>query len=68
MIKEISISLPAKEALSEQSVKQFVTQELGLGPDSLFTVQVVKRSIDARNRNIKMNLKLPYYPKQPNTK
>jgi uncharacterized FAD-dependent dehydrogenase len=58
MIKEISISLPAKEALSEQSVKQFVTQELGLGSSSLFTVQVVKRSIDARNRNIKMNLKL----------
>jgi len=58
MIKEISISIPAKEALSEQSVKQSVSNELGLSSEIPFSVQVVKRSIDARNRNIKMNLKL----------
>ncbi len=58
MIKEISICIPAKEALSEQSIKQSVSNELGLSSDVSFTFQVIKRSIDARNRNIKMNLKL----------
>jgi hypothetical protein len=58
MVKEILLCLSPKEAFSEQLVKQIVADELAINSETIFSVQAVKRSIDARNRNIKINLKV----------
>lgn len=58
MKKEINLVVSPQTAYNEQLLKQEVAEQLGLKPtDSLF-IQPLRRSIDARSRNIKINLKI----------
>ncbi len=65
MIKEVQLCLTPQQAKSEQAIKAFVINELGLNPESSFSILPIKQSIDARNRNIKINLKARVFIDEP---
>ena len=65
MIKELQLCLSPQQAKSEQSIKEVVINELGLNPESSISIQPLKQSIDARNRNIKINLKVRIFIDEP---
>ena len=56
MKKEIVLSVEPKVAFTEQLLKERLAQETGI-PANEFSVQLLRRSIDARSRHIKINLK-----------
>lgn len=58
MIQELQLRLLPEEAVNEQSLKQVVARETGSALQSIHTVRVLKRSIDARQRTIYVNVKL----------
>lgn len=61
MIQEYQIRVLPEQAASEQSIKKFLSQDKGLDMLSLTAVRVLKRSIDARQRTIFVNLKVRCY-------
>lgn len=56
MKKTIQLQLAPKVAYTEQLLKEEIAEQLSLKPFEQFFIQPVKRSIDARGRNIKINL------------
>lgn len=58
MKKELNLALAPHIAYDEQLLKQQVAQELSLKPSDSLWVKILRRSVDARSRNIKINLKL----------
>ncbi len=56
MKKTIQLQLPPQTAFNEQLLKEEIRSSLFLNPGDTFFVQPAKRSIDARGRNIKINL------------
>lgn len=58
MIQELQLRLLPEEAVNEQSLKQVVARETGSTLQSIHAVRVLKRSIDARQRTIYVNVKL----------
>ncbi|MCD7929981.1 MAG: FAD-binding protein [Tannerellaceae bacterium] len=58
MIKEIQLRVLPEQAANEQALKQVVSRETGEGTDSIKAVRILKRSIDARQRTIFVNLKV----------
>ena len=58
MIQELQLRILPEEAVSEQSLKQVVARETGTSVPYIHTVRVLKRSIDARQRTIYVNVKL----------
>ena len=58
MIRELQLRLLPEEAASEQSLKRVVARETGEALDNVCAVRVLKRSIDARQRTIFVNVKL----------
>ncbi|MCD7975669.1 MAG: FAD-binding protein [Tannerellaceae bacterium] len=58
MIKEIQLRLLPQEAASEQSLKQVAARETGENSLNIQAVRVLKRSIDARQRTVYVNIKL----------
>ncbi|MBK6520847.1 MAG: FAD-binding protein [Sphingobacteriaceae bacterium] len=67
MLQKIQIQVSPTIAFNEQLLKEEVKQFLSLGDQALF-VKPVRRSIDARNRNIKVNLTLHVFvDEQPST-
>ncbi|MDR2389148.1 MAG: NAD(P)/FAD-dependent oxidoreductase, partial [Tannerellaceae bacterium] len=58
MIKELLLRILPEQAANEQSLKQVITMETGFDPSEIKAVRVLKRSIDARNRTVYVNLKL----------
>ena len=56
MIAEYNIRVLPQVAFSEQSIKEYLVQEKGLDAQSLTAVRVLKKSIDARQRTIFVNL------------
>lgn len=65
MQKELNIAVAAHIAYNEQLLKQEVTQQLSLKPSDTFFIKPLRRSIDARSRNIKVNLKLSVWINEP---
>lgn len=61
MIKELSIRLLPRQAASESSIKDFVCREYALNPHEVEAVSVLKRSIDARKRQVMVNLTIRIY-------
>jgi uncharacterized FAD-dependent dehydrogenase len=57
MIKELQLRILPEQATSEQSLKQVAAAETGFDPSDI-AVRVLKRSIDARQRTVYVNLKL----------
>lgn len=58
MIQELQLRILPEEAVSEQSLKQVVARETGTSVPHIHAVRVLKRSIDARQRTIFVNVKL----------
>jgi len=61
MQKEIIIKVSPKEASSTESIKQKVASQLDIQISEIKAVRIVKRSIDARQRNVFVNLTLNIY-------
>ena len=61
MIKELQLRLLPQQAVNEQSIKAYLAQEYAVSPESLTAVRVLKRSVDARQRTIFVNLKVRLY-------
>lgn len=56
MIHEYQLRVLPEQAASEQALKQYIGREKGLDVRTLTAVHVLKRSIDARQRTIYVNL------------
>lgn len=56
MIHEYQLRILPEQAASEQSLKQYISREKGLDVRSINAIRILKRSIDARQRTIYVNL------------
>ena len=61
MIEEYQIRILPEQAASEEGIKRYLSQEKGIDVRTLNQVRVLKRSIDARQRTIYVNLKVRAY-------
>ena len=61
MIQEYQIRILPEQAASEEGIKRYLSKEKGLDVRTLNQVRVLKRSIDARQRTIYVNLKVRAY-------
>lgn len=61
MIQEYQIRILPEQAASEEGIKRYLAKEKGLDVRTFNQVRVLKRSIDARQRTIFVNLKVRAY-------
>ena len=61
MIQEFQIRVLPEQAANEQSLKQFIGHDKGLDTRTIHALRILKRSIDARQRTIYVNLKVRLY-------
>lgn len=61
MVEEYQLRLLPEEAYSEDTIRQYLSQEKGFDVAAIRAVRVVKRSIDARHRRVLVNLKVRAY-------
>ena len=61
MIKEISVRVTPKVATLSDELRLFVSTVENIDINSIKSIRIVKRSIDARQRNVMVNLKLRVY-------
>ena len=61
MIQEYQIRVLPVVASSEQNIRQFVAEDKGIDVRTINAVRVLKRSIDARQRTIFINLTVRVY-------
>jgi len=65
MITEIDIVLSPKEASDEKYYKPILAQKLKTNPDKITGIQILRKSIDARRRNVKINLRFRIAVNEP---
>ena len=65
MIKELNVRVVPKVAATEALLVQRVADELGIAPRRIGSVRVVRSSIDARQRQVMVNLSLKIYIDEP---
>lgn len=61
MVNEYQIRVIPQVAASEEDICKFISNEFGLDMHAITAIQVVRRSIDARQRTIYVNLKVRVY-------
>ena len=61
MIQEHQIRILPEQAANEQSIKLFISKDKGIDARTIKAIRVLKRSIDARQRTIFVNLKVRLY-------
>ncbi|MBQ9232315.1 MAG: FAD-binding protein [Prevotella sp.] len=61
MIQEFDLRVVPQTAANEQSLREYVAQEKGLDVRTMTHLRVLRRSIDARQRTIFVNLKVRIY-------
>ena len=61
MIRELQLRILPEQAASEQSIAVYVAREQSMDIRSIKSVRVLKRSIDARQRTVMVNLKVRVY-------
>ena len=61
MIQEFQIRVLPEQAANEHNIKQYLHKEKGLDLNSTSHIRILKRSIDARQRTIYINLKVRVY-------
>ena len=61
MIQEYQIRILPEQAANEQSIKLFISKDKGIDARTIKAIRVLKRSIDARQRTIYVNLKVRLY-------
>jgi uncharacterized protein len=65
MQTKIQLQVSPKTAVNEQLLKEEAISNLGLSPREEVHIKLLKRSIDARNRNIKINVTLQVSINEP---
>lgn len=66
MVYEYELRVSPREAFNEESIKEYLTREKGLTASDISSIRITQRSIDARQRNIIVNLKiLVFIDQQP---
>jgi len=61
MIQEHQIRILPEQAVNEQSIKLFISKDKGIDARTIQAIRILKRSIDARQRTIYVNLKVRLY-------
>lgn len=61
MIEEYQLRTLPEQAVNEQALTRFIAREKGLDARTIRAVRVLKRSIDARQRTIYINIKVRAY-------
>ena len=61
MIQEYQIRILPEQAANETSIARFLVTDKGINPKDITHIRVLKRSIDARQRTIYVNLKVRVY-------
>ncbi len=61
MKHELQLIVSPEEATNIDSLKVIAAEQLFTAPSSISFLKILKRSVDARSRNIKINLKLEVY-------
>ena len=61
MIQEYQLRILPEQAASEQVLKQYIAREKGLNLDKITATRILRRSIDARQRTILVNLSVRVY-------
>ena len=65
MIKKVQIKLKPKDASDINSITLCVSEEFNIRITDITYVDIIKRSVDARQRNVKINLTLEIYILEP---
>ncbi len=65
MKHELQLLLSPEEAANEDVIRSIAAQQLHTSANSITFIKILKRSIDARSRNIKINLKIEIYIHEP---
>lgn len=65
MKKELQLAIAPHIAFNEALLKEEVASQLALKPSDTLFIKPLRRSIDARSRNIKVNLKLTVWINEP---
>ena len=68
MVEEIQIRVTPRVAASEHEVAHYIASERGMPMARIMGVRVLKRSIDARQRTVMVNLKVRVYIDEPMTR
>ncbi len=61
MKQELNLVLSPEEAADNEAIKRIAAHQTGIKPSEITFVKILKRSVDARSRNIKINLKINIY-------
>ena len=61
MKQELNLVLSPEDAANEAIIKQISAQQIGIKQSEITSIKILKRSIDARSRNIKINLKIELF-------
>ncbi|MGZ4054828.1 MAG: FAD-binding protein, partial [Bacteroidia bacterium] len=61
MKHELNLVISPEEAANETRIKEIAAKQIHASLSDIFFVKTLKRSIDARSRNIKINLKIEIY-------
>jgi len=61
MIQEYQLRILPKQAAGEHNIRSFLCDEKGLDPRQISHIRILKRSIDARQRTVYVNLTLRVY-------
>lgn len=61
MIQEYQLRVLPETAANEQRLKEYLSKEKGIGLHEMTAVRILKRSIDARQRTVFVNLKVRAY-------
>ena len=61
MINEYQIRVKPEVAAQEDRLKAYLSDEYGISANEIYGVRILKRSIDARQRQIYVNLKVRAY-------
>ena len=64
MIQEFQLRALPEQVYNEQSLRRFVAREKGMDERTIKGVRILKKSIDARQRTIFINLKVRVYVKE----
>lgn len=56
MLKELNILVRPEQAVNDSSIRTAIANELSLSPSHIFEIRVNRRTVDARQRNVKISL------------
>ena len=65
MHTEIQLRLPPEDAAHEKLIEKEAAKALGISPENISQIRLLKRSIDARQKQVFVNLKVAVWHNEP---